>query len=201
MPARALTNTLQIIYPFAPNVAKRLEVTMGSGCAPFSTLHGSSPHGDIPAVAESLSALRLHFEETVVRLYSCQRSVSTILRDPAASSEEAWEGVRHELADALESTRTGGTDEELWRKAEQLVDSKTKGNSSREAVGGCFPSSNQENLPGVLSVEWCCWQGHLVRGSKDVICVFQVSFFPAQIICALPSNTCRWWRPSSQRVL
>lgn len=119
---------------------------MGPGLAPFTALDTSSP-GDIAAVAETLSALRLRYEETVVRLYSCQRSVSAILHDAAGNTEEAWETVRHELAGALESTRTGGTDEELWREADRMMDSLANGSFSRETEETSSPVQ-QEHSPG-----------------------------------------------------
>lgn len=130
----------------------RLEMAMGSGLAPFTTQQSSSPR-DIAAVAEMLSALRLRYEETVVRLYSCQRSVSAILRDAAGNTEDAWETVRHEFAGALESTTTGGTDEELWREADRLVNSLANGSSSRETVDTSSSPVQQEHSPGSSSRE------------------------------------------------
>lgn len=126
----------------------RLEIAMGSGCVPFAVSQRSSPTSDVATVAETLSALRLRYEETVVQLYSCQSRVSAILRDPAGSTQDAWADVRHKVAGALESTRNGGRDEELWSKAENLIDSLTNGKSSSGDTEASPSPVKQDHLAG-----------------------------------------------------
>lgn len=121
----------------------RLELAIGCRGQPFPTSGEPSASGEISSAAEALSALRLHYEETVVRLYSCQCSASTMLRDPATSKADAWKVIHHELADAKVSTESVNCNSELWRKAEQLVGSLAKedGDDGTDLGVGASPDS------------------------------------------------------------
>lgn len=76
---------------------------------------------EISEATNALSWLRLHYEEIVVRLYSCQCKASTMLRDPTKSTGDAWEVVRSGLAKARLSTGRLDDQHELWQRAEDLV--------------------------------------------------------------------------------
>lgn len=99
---------------------RRLETAIGYGSPLFTSSEGASDSRDTPAVAEAVSALRLRYEEIVVRLYICQNRVHTVLRDPACGTKGTWKGIKEALGDAMESMRTKG-DEDLWWRAESLI--------------------------------------------------------------------------------
>eukprot|EP00752_Nemacystus_decipiens_P017564 g15739.t1 len=124
---------------------ERLEAAIGSSSPPFSASFVAS-HGDkVAAAAEALSSLRLHYEEILVRLYSCQSNANSIVRDPAKSTEDLWEVLRRGLADARLSTGPLNCDHELWQKAEHLVKCITNdgGRSEADFNPGASTSENQ----------------------------------------------------------
>lgn len=103
----------------------RLEAALGPGGLRSPASCGASHEGQVAAVAETLSSLRLQYEEIVVRLYSCQSNVSKIMRDPANDTADLWEAVHQGLLDARLLTEPLSSDNELWRTAEHLVESNT----------------------------------------------------------------------------
>lgn len=111
----------------------RLEAAIGSGAPPFSASCGASHGDEVAAAAEALSSLRLHYEEILVRLYSCQSNAHSIVRDPAKSTADLWEVVRQGLADVRLSTGPLNCDHELWRKAEHRVQYNANDGGQREA--------------------------------------------------------------------
>lgn len=120
----------------------RLQKTLGSGTPPFAPQGSTNPSDNGTAIAETLWDLRLRYEETVVRLYACQSSVSAILRDPTRGNEDEWHGVGRALTSAVGSAGAGEGEQELWRKAEQLVKSITKGDPEGVAdLGSTLPTS------------------------------------------------------------
>lgn len=112
---------------------------MGHGGSPLPLVHTPSPSLEIASIAEALSSLRLHYEETVVRLYSCQSDVSDMLRDPASSAADAWDVVHTGLTDARIAMEA--CDKEQWRKAEDLVGAlstmRPKSSSTLSCVASC----------------------------------------------------------------
>lgn len=101
------------------------------------------------AAAEAISSLRLHYEEIVVRLYSCQSNAISLLRDPSKSAADAWEAVRQGLAEARLSTGPLNCDQNLWQKAEDLVETMANevGETGAALEPGKSPSS-EKNDPG-----------------------------------------------------
>lgn len=123
----------------------RLEVAIGSdGLPPCKTLEPST--SEVAVAADALSSLRLHYEETIVRLFSCQRSVSAILRDPASSRADTWEVVRRDLADA----RALDCGDALWRNVEQLVGSLATEGERSGADSSSRASSCSEHPSGTV---------------------------------------------------
>ena len=131
----------------------RLELAIGSGGQPFPTSGEPSATGEIPSAAEALSALRLHYEETVVRLYSCQCSASTMLRDPTTSKADAWKVIHHELVDAKLSTESVNCNSELWRKAEELVGFLAQEDGEDGADLGLGASTGSEHPSGTIETD------------------------------------------------
>ncbi|CAM9851512.1 unnamed protein product [Scytosiphon promiscuus] len=113
----------------------RLEMAIGSRGLPVSAMLDASKHRQVSEATDALSWLRLHYEEIAVRLYSCQCKASIMLRDPTKSTGDAWNIVRSSLEEARSSRGSLDGEDELWRKAEDLVktiadeDSQTRTNS------------------------------------------------------------------------
>lgn len=123
-------------------------MAIGCGALPFSPSGSTSASGEMTAAAEAISSLRLHYEEIVVRLYSCQSNASSLLRDPSKSAADAWEAVRQGLAEARLSTGPLNCDQNLWRKAEDLVETMANeiGETGAALESGKSPTEN--NNPG-----------------------------------------------------
>lgn len=105
----------------------RLKTAIGTGPPPFSVPSGASSSSEISAAAEALSSLRLHYEEALVRLYSCQSNAISVMRDPSKNTADFWGNLRQGLADARSATEALNCDNKLWRKAEDLVESNANG--------------------------------------------------------------------------
>lgn len=118
----------------AINGRQRLEVMIGPSQTVFPTFHEPVSRRDIEATAESLSALRLHYEEVLVRLYFCQRNVSFMMRDPANRNEDGWSAVREGLAQARAAIETPArvSEIELWERLEKLVECSERDNVQSE---------------------------------------------------------------------
>lgn len=125
-------------------------MAIGSGGQPCVTSGETSASRDIASAAEALSELRLHYEEAVVRLYSCQSSASTMLRDPTTSKADAWKVIHQELADAKMSTESVNCNSEVWRKAEELVGSLAKEDGEDGAELGVDASTGPEPPSGTI---------------------------------------------------
>lgn len=108
----------------ATNGRDRLEVLIGPSQMVFPTFYEPDSRRDIEATAEALSALRLHYEDVLVRLYFCQRDVSFMLRDPARRNEDGWIAVREGLAQARAAIESPDrvSESELWERLEKLVE-------------------------------------------------------------------------------
>ncbi|CAM9346800.1 unnamed protein product [Pylaiella littoralis] len=120
----------------------RLKTAIGTGPPPFSVPSGASSSSEISAAAEALSSLRLHYEEALVRLYSCQSNAISVMRDPSKNTADFWGNLRQGLADARSATEALSCDNKLWRKAEDLVESNANGdNRSGADLGLGVPSS------------------------------------------------------------
>lgn len=132
----------------------RLEAAIGSGSSPFSASCGASHGDEVAAAAEALSSLRLHYEEILVRLYSCQSNANSIVRDPAKSTVDLWEAVRRGLADARLSTGPLSCDHELWQKAGHLVKCNTNDSGHSEADLN-LGASTSENHSGAAQLFRC----------------------------------------------
>lgn len=119
---------------------------MAIGCgSPFCTPKDRSrATGGFPTLAETISALRLSYEEVVVRLFVCQDRVQAALRDQARSTNGVLLAVRQALGDAVESVEAAGTLDDLWSKAKSLVERETVISDPAE-VGSPTP---QEGHPG-----------------------------------------------------
>ncbi len=76
------------------------------------------------------------------------------MRDPANDTAELWGVVRQGLADARLLTRPLNSDNELWRKAEHLVESSTRkvGHGGANLGSG---ASASENHSGAGRIRWC----------------------------------------------
>ncbi|CAM9515573.1 unnamed protein product [Ectocarpus sp. 12 AP-2014] len=125
----------------------KLETAIGCGGLPFSPSGSTSASGEMTAAAEAISSLRLHYEEIVVRLYSCQSNASSLLRGPSKSAADAWEALRQGLAEARLSTGPLNCDQNLWQKAEDLVETMAKEVDETGAAleSGKSPSSVNNN--------------------------------------------------------
>lgn len=132
----------------------RLEAAIGSGAPSFSGSCGVSHGDEVAAAAEALCSLRLHYEEILVRLYSCQSNANSIVRDPAKSTADLWEVVRRGLADARSSTGPLNCDHELWQKAEHLV--KCNADDGGQSEADLNPgTSSSENHSGATQMFRC----------------------------------------------
>lgn len=136
----------------------RLEAAIGSGSSPFPAWCGASHGDEVAAAAEALSSLRLHYEEILVRLYSCQSNANSIVRDPAKSTADLWEVVRRGLADARLSTGPLDGDHELWQKAEHLVkcNSNDGGQSGADLNLGASSSETHSGAAQISRRSYLC---------------------------------------------
>lgn len=112
----------------------RLEMAIGRDSPLFIPEERIGPARDIATIAETISALRLRYEEIIVRLYVCQNHVQTILRDPVRGTEDNWEDVRQAFGDALESVGVNGGEAELWRKSDIIVNGRSGSGDSGDTV-------------------------------------------------------------------
>lgn len=76
------------------------------------------------------------------------------MRDPAKNTTEFWEVIRQGLADARLSTEALNCDDELWRKAEDVVKSNADwdGQSGADLSQG---ASSSENHSGAQMFKFC----------------------------------------------
>lgn len=195
----------------------RLEMAIGCGGLPFSPSDSTNASGEMTAAAEAISSLRLHYEEIVVRLYSCQSNASSLLRDPSKSAADAWEAVRQGLAEARLSTGPLNCDDDqnLWRKAEDLVETMANkaGETGAALASGKSPSS-EDNNPGacvthavdVNFLSWCILYLHRLTSELKNF-VTDVPVRPVGIIAQIP--LANWkrerggflWQPRKKKAL
>lgn len=168
-------------------ICSRLEAAIGPCSPPLSASCGASHGNEVAAAAEAISSLRLHYEEIVVRLFSCQSNTNSILRDPTKSLAHLWGVVRRDLADARLSTGPLNYDHELWQKAEHLV--KCNANDDQREADLNPGASSSENLSGAAQIVRCpslcldSWRYCLSHGVRG--CVFAPNF---TLLAALPTD-------------
>lgn len=144
-------------------------MAIGSGSLPVSSMLETKESREVSEAADALSWLRLHYEEIVVRLYSCQCKASIMLRDPTKSTGDAWDVVRQGLAEARSSTGLLDGEHELWRKAEDLVESiANEGGQGRGVLDQGAPSS-VENRSGSVFVSNCWTMYVVIRVSRRLL--------------------------------
>lgn len=90
-----------------------------------------------------------------MRLYGCQSSVIPMLRDSQNSTAHAWEVIRQELVDARAAVGPAETENELWQKTENLVETLAKNDSQSDAYSSTDASPTSEPPPGTVLLYKC----------------------------------------------
>lgn len=141
-----------------------------------------------------------------MRLYSCQCSASTMLRDPATSKADAWKVIHHELVDAKLSTESVNCSSELWRKAEELVGSLAQEDGEDRADLGLGASPGSEHPSGTIGadVRVACFRfaRDCEKRFLDVPCVSApCNNSQALIVTWKQERVGSLWRPQGKKTL